>query len=419
MWRYWCALTLLAGFQQGVLYNAAAQPANGDVRGYFPQFVLGGGVQSTIVVVNPSAGNPAEGTIEFFDHVGNSWPVVVDSVSYGSGQVPFYLAAGGTRFVAPETGDWPLETGWVRVRAHSPVTATILYGGTAGQAGFPAVSAAMDYVLPVESRADQARTGLAVSVPGGEPVVMKLKLLDAAGKTVPGGTASVDMSQRAQMAAFVDELLPMADLSNFRGSLQIESDAGIALVALHSAPSRLSPLPVYSRGQTSFFSFEGSLQGWQPVVLDVQDGGATADWSIAPSAGRADDGGFSLLFLLDNLTDAGKIWIQKPFLVEPNRKYKVKVSYSFATKDFGQLNLWRIITGVRTTPPQKAEDLVYQGESGHGSPSDIGYVWLDKSYDLEIESGPDGLLYVFVGVWGTWETTRGYYIDGLTVSIRE
>jgi len=419
MRRQWCVLAFLTGFLHVFLYQAEAQPATGEIRGYFPQFVLGSGAQSTIVLVNPSANSPVQGTIEFFDRLGNHWPVVVDQVPYGNGEVPFELPADGTRFVAPETGDWPLMTGWARIRAHSPVTGTILYDGSAGQAGFPAVNAALDYVIPMESRAGQARTSVAVSVAGGQPVSLTLRLLDAAGKAVPGGTASVELSAREQRASFVDELLPAADLSDFRGSLQIESNVSIPLVALHSAPGRLSTLPVHSRDQTASFSFEGNLQGWQPRALDVDDGGAKADWSIAPSNGRADDGGFSALLFLDNLTDAGKVWLQKPFVVQPGRNYKVRVSYSFATKDFGTINLWRIITGVRTRPPEKAEDLTFQGETGHGSPSDIGYVWLDKSYDFEVQSGPDGLLYVFLGVWGTWETPRGYYIDRVTVSIRE
>lgn len=419
MLRYWWVLAFLAVFLDGFVNQAAAQPVTGDIRGYFPQFVLGGGVQSTIVVVNPSGSSAVDGTIEFFDRLGNAFPVVVDHVSYGSGQVPFHLPSGGTRFFSPETGDWPLTRGWARIRADAPVAGTILYGGSAGQAGFPAVEAALDYVIPVENRAGEARTGLAASVPGEQAIVLKLRLLDAAGQVVPGGTASIDMTPRAQMASFVDELLPEAGLSNFRGSLHVESDARIAVVALHSAPTRLSPLPVYARDQTRFYSFEGSPQGWQPHAIDVDDGGAKADWSIAPSAGRADDGGFSLLFLMNNLTDAGKMWIQKPFLVEPDRDYKVRMSYSFATQDFGAINLWRIITGVRSSPPQTADDLIFQGETGHGGPSDIGYVWLDKSYDFEVHSGPDGLLYVFLGVWGTWETQRGYYIDHVTVSIRE
>jgi hypothetical protein len=371
------------------------------------------------VLVNPSGNSPVQGTIELFDRLGNHWPVVVEQVPHGNGEIPFELPAGGTRFIAPETGDWPLMTGWARIRAHSAVTGTILYGGSAGQAGFPAVNAALDYVLPVESRAGQARTSIAMSVPGGLPVSLTLRLLDAAGQVVPGGTASVELSAREQRASFIDELLPAADLSSFRGSLQIQSNISIPLVALHSAPGRLSTLPVHSRDQTASYSFEGNLQGWQPRAIDVDDGGAKADWSIAPSNGRADDGGFSALVFLDNLTDAGKVWVQKPFVVEPGRNYKVSVSYSFATKDFGTINLWRIITGVRTAPPEKAEDLTFQGETGHGSPSDIGYVWLDKSYDFDMQSGPDGLLYVFLGVWGTWETPRGYYFDRVTISIRE
>ncbi|RPJ79956.1 MAG: hypothetical protein EHM18_19260, partial [Acidobacteria bacterium] len=101
MRRQWCVLAFLTGFLHVFLYQAEAQPATGEIRGYFPQFVLGSGAQSTIVLVNPSANSPVQGTIEFFDRLGNHWPVVVDQVPYGNGEVPFELPADGTRFVAP------------------------------------------------------------------------------------------------------------------------------------------------------------------------------------------------------------------------------------------------------------------------------------------------------------------------------
>ena len=396
--------------------QVSAQPAAGDIQGFFPQFVLGAGVQSTIVLVNPST-VLIGGTVEFFDRIGNPWPVVIGEVSHGNGQTDFRLPPGGTVYLSPETGDRPLATGWVRIRADGNVRASILYAGATGLAGLPAVDAGLEFAIPVESGGDRARTGLALAVPDGKPAIVRLTLLQPNGQTAANGVATIEAGGRDQSAAYVDELLPQADLSDFQGSLRIESDARVALAALHTTSTELSPLPVEPLDQTHFFSFENDLNGWRPRTFDV-DNGAIADWEIAPTEARADDGRVSLLLLLDNSTDAGKIFVQHPFLVEPDRPYRVKVSYSFATKDFGDLNLWRIITGVSPTPPAKPDDLVYQGDTGHGSPSDIGYVWLDRSYEFDTRSGPDGLLYVSVGVWGTFETLRGYFLDGLTVTIR-
>ncbi|KXB00643.1 hypothetical protein AKJ41_03920 [candidate division MSBL1 archaeon SCGC-AAA259O05] len=41
---------------------------------------------------------------------------------------------------------------------------------------------------------------------------------------------------------------------------------------------------------------------------------------------------------------------------------------------------------------------------------------MDKSYDFTVMSGSNGKLYVFIGIWGNWETTRTYYLDNVNVN---
>ena len=163
------------------------------------------------------------------------------------------------------------------------------------------------------------------------------------------------------------------------------------------------------------FSFESDMQGWTKKGIDLVVGGSTVDWSIQRSTDRATVGANSLKFYLDNRTDAGKIWIERPFAVNANQRYRVNVQYSLATSDFGDFNLWSIITGVRATPAQNRNDLTYQGNTGNGANSDVGYRWFEKSYNFDATSGADGKLYVDIGVWGTWETPRTYYIDNVRV----
>ena len=33
-------------------------------------------------------------------------------------------------------------------------------------------------------------------------------------------------------------------------------------------------------------------------------------------------------------------------------------------------------------------------------------------------SSPSGALYVSIGIWGTWETSRTYYLDDVTVTFQ-
>lgn len=169
--------------------------------------------------------------------------------------------------------------------------------------------------------------------------------------------------------------------------------------------------------QSASFSFEGSLQGWAGRGIDL--GNPPIDWSVGRSTELAREGGASVKLFLSNLNDAGKIWIERPFPVAPNRRYRVEVRYAFATADYGAVNLFTLITGVSPRRPQTRDDLNYVGDTGSGSPTGVGFRWLEKSYRFTETAGAEGVLYVTIGVWGTWETARTYYLDRVTVTLTE
>jgi hypothetical protein len=165
------------------------------------------------------------------------------------------------------------------------------------------------------------------------------------------------------------------------------------------------------------FSFESGLEGWTPKGTDLSD--PPIQWSIESSSDRASDGTHSAKFELSNLNDAGKIWLERPFAVQPNHSYHVTVQLSLGTQDFGQANLFEIIAGVRTTPAVDRNDLTYQDHTGNGADHDVGYQWLEKSYDFYLMSGADGTFYIDIGIWGTWETLRTYYMDNVRITISD
>lgn len=196
--------------------------------------------------------------------------------------------------------------------------------------------------------------------------------------------------------------------------------AVIAVVAAVFWPG--SPPP------SAAFSFESNMEGWTAAGTDLASGNCTGSgasgnctvgWSIERSQDRATDGSFSLKFYLENINDMGKIWIVRPFNVTPHAAYHVRIAFAFATADFGSMNLWQILAGAATAAPATAADLVgmYQGDTGNGLASDGGFVWLDKAYDATATADGDGRVWVFVGIWGTWETPRTYYLDALQVTL--
>ena len=171
----------------------------------------------------------------------------------------------------------------------------------------------------------------------------------------------------------------------------------------------------HNGGADFFFSFEDDMQQWEARAMDLELANSTIDWSIVRSQERAKNGSSALKFYLENWNDMGKIWIERCFVVKPNTLYRVDVSYALASADWGVANFFRIITGILQEPPKTRDELVYQGHTGNGADSDVGYVWLDKSYNFTVQSDWSGKLYVIIGVWGVWETPRTYYLDNLKV----
>jgi hypothetical protein len=177
--------------------------------------------------------------------------------------------------------------------------------------------------------------------------------------------------------------------------------------------------PNFILPQSYFYSFENTYSGWDTVGIDLELGDTTIAWSIHPSNEIVIDSSYSMRYYLENYNDAGKIWLQKPFSTEPNKNYIVTIKYKFATRDFGLANLWTIITGVHLFPPTNAQELTYQGHTGNGFDFDSGYVWLDKSYEFNIDSNSSSQLWIVIGIWGNWETPRIYYVDSLSIHIQE
>jgi hypothetical protein len=161
------------------------------------------------------------------------------------------------------------------------------------------------------------------------------------------------------------------------------------------------------------FSFEQGMDGWVAQGTDLSN--PAVEWSIERSGDMASEGDTSLKVYLNNLNDAGKIWIQRPFDVDSDSYYQVHVDYDFASADYGDLNLWTIITGAVLGPPTKADELVYQRDTGNGADKDEGYKWLHKTYTFDMRTGPEKEIIVIIGIWGTWETARNYYIDNVKI----
>ncbi len=168
---------------------------------------------------------------------------------------------------------------------------------------------------------------------------------------------------------------------------------------------------------SEFYSFENDMEGWNINGADLSPGDPTADeWAITRSQDMATDGLTAVKLDLTNNNDAGLIWIEKPFLVEPNRIYQVSVSYSFASAD-GALSSFEIMTGVLKQRPASNNLIPTFRESTKHSGSKNGYRWLDKDYEFAVSSGQSTSLWIVIGIRGTFEIRNIYYVDSVRVEI--
>ena len=244
-----------------------------------------------------------------------------------------------------------------------------------------------------------------------------LELRSAGGAIV---ATNNDWKQTQQSVIEETGVAPSDDLESALVA-ELSSGAYTAILRGHDGAVGTALVELYDLGGSSTpaaaFSFENGLQDWTPNATDVSE--PPIFWAVTRSQDRATRGSSSLKFEVDNMTDAAKVWVERAFPVRPNTEYRVNVQFSFATADYGDLNHWTIIAGVRTQPAETRDDLTYQGTTANGEPTNTGYKWLEKTYDFEVVSGADGILYVDLGVWGTWEAFRVYYIDDVQITITE
>ena len=170
--------------------------------------------------------------------------------------------------------------------------------------------------------------------------------------------------------------------------------------------------PEEESAQSFASSFEKDMEGWEVNGTDLDD--PPVEWTIERSEAIASYGETSVMLYLNNTNGAGKIWIEREFEAEPNHTYEVSVDYDLASADWGDVNLWTIITGV--VPESANIELASQGDTGNDASPEDGFVWLSKSYAFTAESDTEGELLVVIGVWGTWETARTYYLDNIEVT---
>ena len=175
------------------------------------------------------------------------------------------------------------------------------------------------------------------------------------------------------------------------------------------------------------FSFEDSLQGWEidsdlPVFPCTPGQTAYPEceqpsqllqrlWSIRRSTEQAQDGSHSLKITIDGESDDGTAWIARSFVVQPNSRYHVDLSFYVGLLKGNTVNNWSVVAYLGRRRPTLEADFTSIGDTGAG----VG--WVPFSYSTDIEVGDASELWLAVGIRANWETWRTFYLDNIAVSI--
>ncbi|UCF37680.1 MAG: hypothetical protein JSU96_02080 [Acidobacteriota bacterium] len=209
---------------------------------HLPQFGVGAGVASDIVITNPYTNRTLSGDIYVFDPVGQLLDTAVLFPNLTTTAFNLEPLASVT-LRGPSTG--PLNTGSVKVATTLPVSGMIRFDlqGT-GVAGVGHGEVADWVILPVR-RSEALSTGVAIRNVGASAIDVDLSLANA-GERVPNGVATRQIPANGRIAEFIQELFPAASTADFTGTLEVRARAGrFAAIGLElEVGKRFTTLPV-------------------------------------------------------------------------------------------------------------------------------------------------------------------------------
>ena len=208
-----------------------------------PQFAVGGGFSSDVVVTNRSSTELAAVAIDVWDPEGNA---LDGNLILGVGADRFDLPPLGSRTLTLSHDGSGLLTGSITVSSDTPVSAVVRFDfqgtGITGVGTSPRLRAA---IAPVR-RSGNLSSGVAIRNPELAAQTIDLELKDEDGLVVPGGEASRTIDGGGRIAAFIEQFFPEADTADFKGEISIRARAGqIAVIVLELEVGRaFTTLPV-------------------------------------------------------------------------------------------------------------------------------------------------------------------------------
>jgi N-acetylneuraminic acid mutarotase len=246
------------GIGAGVIGNRVHIPAGSPIEGFgttghsdffevaqdivLPQFVVGGGYRTEIVVSNP-ASRAADIQISLTDINGGPLTTLLDGAVRASMQLSLPPLASRSISAPDVTG--PLRAGTVRIRANVRLNAfaVVRSSGISATTVYPVTATRSDMFQARLIRAESTTTGVAIANAGSESASLILTLVNDSGAEVARIERTIPVG--GQLSRFIDELFTELQQSDFVGTMTIRSTRPVSIVALAFARDGVITIPVF------------------------------------------------------------------------------------------------------------------------------------------------------------------------------
>ncbi len=161
-------------------------------------------------------------------------------------------------------------------------------------------------------------------------------------------------------------------------------------------------------------SFEEGFGEWiadSDVPLDPNTG-EDVFWEVTRTDSVSYSGSYSLNLSIDGRQDDGTVWIERRIAVNPNSNVQVKISFQLYSEFESEANdIAGVCAYLGTYDPEAEADFTRLGRANQVSG------WKEYSHMTNLNTGPDGEIWVAVGITVLWETYMSYYIDDVEIII--
>lgn len=159
------------------------------------------------------------------------------------------------------------------------------------------------------------------------------------------------------------------------------------------------------------YGFEGSAEGWTEFSRPGAGGAASA----AVSTQQASDGSGSMRLSLNDPSGTGAVYVTRRFTdLAEDRGYDVEISFDLGSSDDSPADAWTLRAAAEASQPGSGSTFQNVGSTAVAGG---GLAFEPRTAALVTSTGPDGELWVTVGVRQDGAGNREYYLDRLRVML--